>query len=417
MKTFGADADTATSTRSGRKVQPYRRIGQASTQPVVPVAYSEALFDGACDSIPLTQPVAMPQRLASVPTGDFWATAEYLYWDRTGAEFPALVTTSDSGTARASAGILGDQTSTLFGGDRYLDGRESGGRYAIGFWWDKCHDLGFSFRYTNLGDQNVSYAANSNDHAILARPFANSESGFEDARLLAFPGEVSGNVQVDADSSFEMFDISLSRSISNSRSNPVYLTLGYRSANLDESVTILDHSTSLTGATQGTSLSSTDSFRTENQFDGVRIGLSNNIPMFCGVVLAVDGSIGVGQTSRTTVIAGQTVTQNSLGQSTVEGGLLTQTSNIGTFETDSFGTLHDLSLKLTKQISGNLSANIGYSIYGWSDVGRAAEQIDRRVNPSQIPPSTLSGPAHPSFDDVTSEFIAHGITFGASLAW
>ncbi|MCC9602977.1 BBP7 family outer membrane beta-barrel protein [Stieleria sp. JC731] len=398
-----------------------QRRGTSSN--VVPVTYSEPIFDGACDAIPITRPTVMRQRLATGPTGGFWARAEYLYWDRTGAEFPVLVTTSDSGTDRADAGVLGSFSTTVFGGTDYLGEQESGGRYSIGFWWDHSHDLGLEFTYTNLGDQNVSFAANSNSQSILARPFVNVDTGFEDARLLAFPSEVSGNIQINADSSFQMFDLSIRRSISNYQSAPVYLSLGYRSANLDESVQVVDVSNSLTGATQGISLTSTDSFRTENEFHGVRVGLSNDmpiiyLPLIDGVVLGIDGSIGVGQTNRRTVIAGQSVTQNGLGQSaTTTGGLLAQSTNIGTHESDSFGTLHDLSLRLTKTFSRNLTATLGYSVYGWSDVGRAAEQIDRRVNPTQISPGTLSGSARPAFSDVTNEFIAHGITFGANLAW
>lgn len=423
-------ASTSSIDAAERNHQRPRSIASPNTvsSSVVPVAYSEPIFDGACDAIPTGQTQWKRQRLATGPSGSFWAKAEYLYWDRTGAEFPPLVTTSGSGTARVNAGTLGDFSSVIFGGSDELDGQESGGRYSIGFWWDDSQDLGVEFTYINLGDQDLSFTARSSEHAILARPFFNTDAGLEDARLLAFPNEVSGNIEINADSSFQLFDLAIRRNVSSRRGTPVYLLMGYRGGDFDESIRIADTSTSLAGATQGVSLSSTDAFQVENEFHGFRVGLANEmslrglplnaIPLFRGLVLAVDGSVSVGQTNRQIMISGQSVTNNGLGQSTTSnGGLLTQPTNIGQYDSDSFGTLHDVSLKLTKRIGRNLSANLGYSLYGWSNVGRAAEQIDRRVNPTQVGGGTLSGLQRPAFNEATNDFVAHGITFGASMTW
>lgn len=381
-------------------------------------------FDSACDALP-----SRIRRRSSCSdwfrpgilngrAGGFWARAEYLYWDRTGMDLPPLVTTSPSGTLRDDAGVFGGDSSVLLAGNDFLAEQESGGRYSIGFWWDHRRDVALAFTYMTLGDLDQTWSATSEQFPILARPFFNVDVGTEDARLLGFPGEVSGDIRINGSSSFQVFDIAIRRSFSRSARDPFFLSLGYRNAELNESFQISDQSTSLTGAVQGTTVAATDQFRTENQFHGVQFGLLTEYRMWYGWRLNVEGSVAFGQTDRTTTIAGQTVTRTASGQtSTTSGGLLTQSSNSGTFDTDSFGVVHDLTLRARRHFHDGLSGMIGYGIYGWSNVGRAGEQIDRFVNPTQIPPGTLTGPSRPAFTDLTNDFIAHGVTFGVELAW
>jgi hypothetical protein len=60
----------------------------------------------------------------------------------------------------------------------------------------------------------------------------------------------------------------------------------------------------------------------------------------------------------------------------------------------------------------NLRATVGYTFIHWCQVARAGDQIDRGVNPSQLPPADLDGAPRPRFDFVDSGFWAQGLHFG-----
>jgi hypothetical protein len=55
---------------------------------------------------------------------------------------------------------------------------------------------------------------------------------------------------------------------------------------------------------------------------------------------------------------------------------------------------------------------VGYDLLYWSDVARAPDQIDRRINPSQIPPGALLGVSRPEHTLRTTDFWAQGLTLG-----
>src|ERR1022692_4938091 len=69
----------------------------------------------------------LPARTEAASQGQFWGAVDYqVAWMR-GAQLPVLVTTSDPGTARASAGVLDSAgSSTLYSG-WVDDQRRSGG--------------------------------------------------------------------------------------------------------------------------------------------------------------------------------------------------------------------------------------------------------------------------------------------------
>ena len=73
------------------------------------------------------------------------------------------------------------------------------------------------------------------------------------------------------------------------------------------------------------------------------------------------------------------------------------------------------------QFTDRLRCFVGYNVMYWSSVVRPGDQINRIINPSQIPgfgtgitPGPGS-PAQPAFAFRSSDFWAQGITFG--LEW
>lgn len=352
-------------------------------------------------------------------TGRFWGRAEYLYWHMLGMENPPLVTSSSTGTARDDAGFLGQPATTiLLGNDRFVDDGQSGGRFGFGFWLDRCRDIGVDFIYTKLGDSSDSWSVTSDQVAILARPFFNIDTALEDARLLAFPGEVSGGVQVEGSADYDVYELLIRRPVSRFCRAPTYIVYGYRAAELDDSLRISDFSQSLSGATSGSSVQSLDSFRSRNVFHGFEAGIHTDFRLSECWQLGIEGKVAFGETDHKTTISGTSTATNSQGDSTTTaGGLLTQSSNIGTFESNSHGVVQELTIRLQRSVWRGMTGSIGYTVHRWNQVARAGEQIDRSVNPTQIPPGTLVGEARPEHPDTTSNFVVQGITVGLGCTW
>lgn len=325
----------------------------------------------------------------------FWAKAEYLHWHTRGMDLPTLLTNGDTV-------LVGDQP--------FNDDWQSGGRLLVGFWLDHCQDFGLDFVYTAIQDQTESFAGDSIQFPDLTRPFFNISTGLQDSRLIGSLGVVAGDVAVEATTEYQVFEILIRRTVSNDYQTPTYLVYGYRYAELNDLVSIDDFSTSNIAE-----LESFDDFRTENTFHGFEAGLITDwrLSPFWQINLA--GKVAFGETSTTTSINGQTTALP--GGVPVSGGLLTQASNIGTFESNSHGVLQDFSVSLRRDLQCGITFNVGYGIHRWIDVERAGEQIDTSLNPTQIGGGVLVGEARPEVLHAKSDFIAQGLTLGLEYYW
>jgi hypothetical protein len=71
-----------------------------------------------------------------------------------------------------------------------------------------------------------------------------------------------------------------------------------------------------------------------------------------------------------------------------------------------------LGVKLHYNLNCRWKASAGYNLLVLTDVVRAGDQIDTTINPTQIPPSVLSGTARPLFPFAGSDFVAQGFSLG-----
>ena len=164
--------------------------------------------------------------------------------------------------------------------------------------------------------------------------------------------------------------------------------------------------------TQGTAIDLYDAFDSKNAFHGAAFGIAAHEELgelWNGDVFA-KGSLG-GMASRTR-ISGETETTLNGVTTTNAGGLLTQTSNLGTHRDGYVSSAWELGLKLRRRLTTNTSLALGYSWFLLSHVERAGEQIDLGVNVTQIPPGNLVGAARPAFPGEKSSFWTQGLTFG-----
>jgi hypothetical protein len=100
-----------------------------------------------------------------------WASGEYLMWWQRSQTVPPLVTTSDVGTSRVNAAVLGvPTTATVF--DQTPNTTRGGGRFTLGTWLPHfCNRLGVDTTFFFLGRSNASATYASDGTTILGRPF------------------------------------------------------------------------------------------------------------------------------------------------------------------------------------------------------------------------------------------------------
>ena len=365
------------------------------------------------------------------PPGKFWVSAEYIAWVASGQNLPPLVTASPPGTIRDNAGVLGAPgTTTLFGGGRYNNDWRSGLRIRAGMWFDECQRFGIEGDFFFLGQSRDTFTAASDGSQIISRPFFNvlennpdsqlvSFPGTNDAQLVGFPGVLAGSVGVDATSNFIGGGINTICNICCDPCGRLDLLLGFQYLNLRDQVTITENLTALEGSNvpAGTRFLIRDDFKTSNNFYGGVIGF-NYERRFGHYFLGIRPSVALGVTHTTVDINGSTQIIDPNGNSQVfPGGLLTQTSNIGHYESNQFSVVPQIGIRAGVQVTNNLRAFVSYNYIYWNNVARAGDQIDLRVNPNQIAPPQLplSGPAFPAFQLRRSGYSVQGI--GAGLEY
>jgi hypothetical protein len=225
---------------------------------------------------------------------------------------------------------------------------------------------------------------------------------------------------VDSESSLYGFDANLVCNLARGCRGRLDLFGGYRFLALEEELTITEDLLALDGntaVTPGTRFQVLDRFRTENYFHGGQIGLSGEYRAG-NLIVGGRGSVALGVTHSEVEIAGSTVV-TSPGQASAAfaGGLLAQPTNSGRFEEDEFAVVPEVGVTLGYQVLPGLRATVGYNFLYWSQVLRPGEQIDLTVNPTQLPPGTLAGPAVPARTGRSSDLFVHGLTFGVELRY
>ncbi len=368
---------------------------------------------------------------------DGWVSLEYLGWFQDGMELPPLVTTStDPNVPRAEAGVLGVPTTrVLYGGGAVLDDALEGGRLRFGVWLDRCHTWGLGAELFGFNTETDTFAATSTGNPILARPFFNTETGNEDAELVAYPDVLSGTVGVTASSRLRGggFHFRQLRCCDEGCSRWLFCgcpehyctrteaMFGYRYLQLDESVQINENLIS-TDTTAPGSFAIVDRFETRNQFNGFDLGwMFRRTRGFWTLDSLI--RLAVGNTRQTVTINGQTTindpTNTDAPVQTLPGGLLTQTSNIGTYRQNEFTVVPEFDLNVGYQLTDQFRVTLGYTAIYWSNVVRPGQHISRDVNPNLLPPPAepFTGVQRPAFAFDTSDYWVQGINFGGEYRW
>ena len=289
--------------------------------------------------------------------------AEYLYWWLRGSNLPPLVTTSPNGTPQADAGILPNAT-VLFGNERLNAAGRSGGRFTLGYWFRGWDCTGIDATFLFLGDVNQQYYNSSNGSPILARPLFNVNTQAKDAQLLAYPGIVTGNVQVDNTSRAFGGDVNLRRVRVDGLLEARHVMAGYRYFGLEESLHVATNTTSIDPqgvVPVGTTFGIFDRFSTRNNFNGGQLGINCQVTN-CRWTFDFLAKCAIGAVSQRVVIkGGTTTTVPNFPSSTSNGGILALQSNIGSYRRNQFSVLPEFAFDLRYQLTPLWRLNLGYT--------------------------------------------------------
>lgn len=398
---------------------------EASAEPVVVRNLADA--DNA-SAAPASQATEETEEPAVTSTGHSWSSrplwiqADYLTWWIKGNNVPALVTTSPPGTPRDQAGVMGfPDTQVLHGNEKIDENHRFGGRLIGGWWLDDWQEAGFQGHWFSLGDgaNDGNFFASSTGDPILARPFFNVVLPGEDSELVAYPGVVEGSVQVLTSSEMHSAGIVYRRRWRQWDHARLDWFAGYRFLRFREALQVTEDlvSTDPGGVVAvGTTFDVEDRFLVENDFHGGDMGVVAQWAYGCLDLEAV-ARLALGNMRRQLDVDGRTVITDPTGPSSESpGGLLALPTNMGRTVDDEFAMVPELSLNARYRLTDTVSLVFGYNLLYMTDVLRTGDQIDRNINPTQLPGGGgLTGDPRPAprFNDTS--LWAQGVNFGIVL--
>jgi hypothetical protein len=350
----------------------------------------------------------------------WWITADYLFgWVRSSG-LPPLITTSPAGTAQANAGVLGQNTTVVFGDDHPHADVRSGFRLGAGGWFNDERTLGINVGFAMLESQSAGFVASSSGTPILARPFTDVTTGLPTSQLIAFPGVASGSVAASVRSdNFYDVNVDFQEVFLDNGGFRLESLLGYRYLRFSDRLTV-DQSVVSAGTSTiaaGTAIQTADSFTAENSFQGVDFGLRTEFYGDRWSVAAV-AKIAVGSVHRTVGIAGTTLTTVP-GSAPVEsaGGMLALSSNSGVHGSSDWVIAPEAGIELGWDVTSNIRLRVGYSFLYWTDVARAGRQVDTNINPNLFPPAPANGalPSNPAFTLQKSDIWIQTLNLGVEF--
>lgn len=341
-------------------------------------------------------------------------------WWSAGMPTPVLLARASEQNPQVGTPLVGGSAGDL------LEGMRSGARFRAGTWLDDCQNIGIEFEYLFLDTIDEFHSVGDNGTAgssVFTRPFFNVLTNQQDAELISFPGTIRGTGSVLAEGDFQSGGVRLVWNqcqqcceecgpcgpiVNRSRFD---LLLGYRYASLDENLLIRENLQEITPPE--TTFDIFDQFSTSNRFHGGEIGMRWQ-EQYRRCSLELLGKLAFGSNQQTVQINGRTVATDGTDVVDEPGGLLAQTSNIGTYSRNRFALIPEIGATVGYAFRPNWRATLGYSLIYWDRVVRPGDQIDTSVNPNLLPPAvnTPTEPLRPEFRWQENGFWTQGISFG-----
>src|SRR5581483_95972 len=131
------------------------------------------------------------------------------------------------------------------------------------------------------------------------------------------------------------------------------------------------------------------------------------------------GKVALGATQQRVNINGFSTLITPTGNTVAQGGILALPSNQGEHTRFVLGVVPEVGVNFGVDVLKHVRIRTGYSLLMWNKVVRPGDQIDRNVNPAQIPTDqsfgTLGGPTRPTFDFHNQFFWVHALNIGFEI--
>jgi hypothetical protein len=363
-------------------------------------------------------------------TSKFWFRPDMLLWWTKDAPVPQPLVTFGSPTD-AVPGALGQPgTQVAFGGLNASFGYVGGVRLESGVWLDERRIFGLEAGYFVLIKQRRDFVDQSDifGNPVIARPVVNA-SGSESAYLDSLPLQIMGGVAVILRSEFQ--GANMDGALNLVQTNCVRLDglVGFRYLNLAESLNIYDQYGAMMNGTRtfggatinpADALTDMDGFKVTNSFyggsGGARLYYAHERWIFTAMSKVAWGVVQ----ERALISGSTTLTDQNGNQTSLPGGILATTANIGSHYQSPFAVAPEGHFNVGYQITPSTTVRIGYSFIYLSNVARPGNQMSRVASANLIPSDPAygtAGPNPPTFQFHTSTYWAQGLNFGMDIRY
>ena len=311
---------------------------------------------------------------------------ELLFWWPKAHPLPPLVTSTRSGTPA----ILGDPGTTLLIGNRALANQDmAGGRFTLGRAVNDAETLGFELIYFFLGSRTLHETirdVNNPRAQSFGLPFVNATTGREDVFTIASPGTSTGSVFVTTTTRVQGAEGNIVANLYDGKALRLNGLVGYRFLQVHEGLTV--ESMRVRFGNPGEFGPIYDQFDAHNRFHGGQLGLHADIVgrwVFCELT----GKVALGRTFEVVRVDGATAVYTPvIGGVSCErfaGGVYALPTNIGRNTQSVFAVVPEGIFKIGLKLGDTGRFYVGYNFLYLSDAVRPGDQVDRTLNPTQIP--------------------------------
>ena len=368
-------------------------------------------------------PQLLPIRVNPPPsnaTPVLWGGVDYLMWWSRGVNLPPLVAIGDpTDTVPGALGQPG--TRVLLGGEQGF-GMMSGMRGSLGGWFNGgplgWEAAGFLFeRRVNNFSVSSDAAGNPSLYYPIFRPDAGREGSISIADAV---DGVAGRMTVTSQSRLWGSEANLLLNLGGSARWCANLVAGFRYLDLQEGIVFNDD---FNDPIVDVRHLIRDSFSTRSQFYGGQFGIRLD-SRWEKLSLNLTGKVALRSTHHPVDIRGTDTLSGTgaVNPGTYTEGILTQTSNIGRRTANDFTVVPQVQVKVGYDLLPRVRLTCAYDFLCWSQVVRAGEQIDHRVDVTQSNVFSPLAPAvtpasFPSADIRRSGYWAQGLGFGLEFRY
>jgi hypothetical protein len=352
-----------------------------------------------------------------------WFKMEMLFGRFKNANPPPMLTTS---LPQTSQGIIGNEGTTVLFGDSFSLQTHYGFKVTGGFWTEPSQQLGFEGSYFLLFGKTASFSIGSKGDPLLAAPYIDAVNNQQASLLIANEAinnpviaHQDGSAIIGITSSMQGAELNIMQNLVRGPRGRLDWSWGYRYLRFDESLfnEVFTAADAPAGQNFGTQKRYYDEFRTENEFQGFNASLRSQW-WWGGWSFDLTGKIGLGAIRNSVFISGNTLTASPPQFQVVQtnGGIYSLASNIGDTTIIRFSVAPEIEVGVGYQICDGWRAMVNYNFLAMTNVMRAGDQVDNRINPN-ILDGNGGNPAVPAPLNKTSTFWLQTFSFGLEYRW